>query len=471
MNKLKFAKRACAVFIVCTATGIVLHAQTFTVLHDFASTDGTNLYAGLVQGTDGEFYGTTFSGGTNDRGTVFEITSGGALTTLYNFGSGAWPNGLIQAADGNFYGTTGAGGTSNWGTVFKMATNGSLTLLYSFCAKNGCADGSDPQSGLIQATDGNFYGTTFSGGAHGEGTVFKVTSSGALSTLYSFCALAACTDGSSPIADLVQASDGSFYGTTQYGGSYDYGTVFRITPCGKLTTLHSFDLTDGAEPAGALMQASDGSLYGTSWYGGANGWGTIFEITTSNVFTTVYNFCSQSGCADGQLPIAGLIQGSDGNFYGSTQVGGLYGYGVLFEFTPAGSPTVLHSFDDTDGAEPQGALVQGTDGNFYGTTESGGDNDACGVNGCGTVFSLAIGLAPFVETEPNHGIAGRVIEILGSNLAGASIVTFNGTAAVFKVVSNSLIGAVVPAGATSGTVQVTTPSGVLSSNVPFRVVP
>jgi uncharacterized repeat protein (TIGR03803 family) len=184
-------------------------------------------------------------------------------------------------------------------------------------------------NGLLQATDGNFYGTTEVGGAHNQGTVFKITPAGALTTLYNFCSASACADGQQPLAGLIQANDGNFYGTTSKGGTfnYNYGTVFQITPAGALTTLHSLNGTDGFQPSGALIQASDGNLYGTTSWGGAYGLsynGTIFKITPTGTFTTLYNFCSQVNCADGRWPLAALIQGSDGNFYGTTTAGGAY---------------------------------------------------------------------------------------------------------------------------------------------------
>jgi uncharacterized repeat protein (TIGR03803 family) len=234
----------------------------------------------LVQGSDGNFYGTTQVGGTNGSGTVFKITPSGALTTLHSFDGADGSNPaavLMQASDGNLYGTTEAGGANgNYGTVFKITPAGTLTTLHSF----GGADGWEPAAGLVQASDGNFYGTTYIGGANGNyGTVFKITPTGTLTTLYSFCSQSGCADGALPRAGLVQASDGDFYGTTAFGGANYYeGTVFKITPNGTLTTLHSFDGADGGDP-NALVQASDGNFYGTTVLGGANGDnGTVFRL-------------------------------------------------------------------------------------------------------------------------------------------------------------------------------------------------
>jgi uncharacterized repeat protein (TIGR03803 family) len=245
-----------------------------------------------------------------------------------------------------------------------------------------------------------------------------------------------------------------------------------------LTTLHSFcsqgGCRDGQFPQTGLVQASNGSFYGTTIEGGAYGHGTVFKITPSGTLTTLYNVCSQSGCPDGDYLYAGLIQATDGDLYGIMDVGGAYGYGTIFKITPRGTLTTLYSFcsqnDCTDGEYPAAGLVQDTNGTLYGTTADGGANGCSGLT-CGTVFSLSVGLSPFVETQPASGKVGAAVNILGTNLAGATSVRFNGTAAVFKVVSSSEITTAVPAGATTGIVQVVTPSGTLSSNVPFRVLP
>jgi uncharacterized repeat protein (TIGR03803 family) len=259
------------------------------------------------------------------------------------------------------------------------------------------------------------------------------------------------------------------------GGAYGRGTVFKITLSSKLTTLHSFDDTDGYFPEGALIQGTDGNFYGTTAAGGTKGLGTVFRITPNGTLTTLYSFCLQTNCTDGEQPQAGLIQGTDGNLYGTTYTGGTKGSGTIFRITPSSTLTTIYHFcsqtNCTDGSNPIAALVQGTDGNFYGTTAVGGTNDPHCIfgNGCGTVFSLSVGLEPFVKTQPTSGATGTIVKIVGTSLTGSTSVTFNGTAARFTVVSNSLIKANVPIGATTGTVKVVTPGGTLSSNVPFRV--
>ncbi len=458
---------ACIAVAFCMATVIGSPAQaTFSSLLSFDETNGDVPLGGLVQGTDGDFYGTTTYGGAQFIGTVFKIGPSGKLTTLYSFCSqancadGSYPEaGLLQASDGNFYGTTSVGGA--YGTVFRITSAGSLTTLHSF----DVTDGDSPEAGLLQATNGNFYGTTGYGGSGNGGTVFKITPAGKFTSLYSFCTQATCPDGAYP-SGLIQGSDGNFYGTTANGGASGAGTVFKITSAGRLTTLHSFDTTDGATPRGGLVQATNGILYGTTGYGGSGDGGTAFEITPAGEFTSLYSFCTQPGCPDGTLPYSTLIQATDGNFYGTTYASaGESGSGTVFEITPAGQLTTLHGFDYTDGSNPSGALLQATNGTFYGTTTNGGANRD------GTIFSLATGLEPFVKTLPMSGRVGAKVIVLGTSLTGATIVSFGGTAATFKVASSSEITATVPAGATTGAVTVTTPGTTLSSNAAFLVIP
>ena len=470
-----------------------LPAQTFKTIFTFEGTEPGGPTAALVQGTNGDLYG-------GAGGSVFKVTPSGTLTTLYTFcqqtvypycpdGEGpVWQ--LVQATDGNFYGTTQIGGAYagsygyGAGSVFKMTPNGTLTTLYSFCALLGCADGEFPYAGLAHGVDGSFYGTTWGGGATYSGTVFKVTATGTLTTLHSFCAQGVCGDGSQPEAGLVQGTDGDFYGTTSGGGAFGHGggggTVFKITPNGTLTTLYSFcaqsGCPDGEYPIAGLVQGASGNFYGTTKYGGAYAQGTIFEITPSGVLTTLHSFCSQSGCPDGADPEAGLVQATDGNLYGTTAMGGAhcdYACGTIFRISPGGMLTTLYSFCPeghfpacSDGEAPDTGLVQATNGDIYGTTYDGGACSNCG----GTVFGLSVGLAPFVKTQPHYGTVGAAVTILGADLTGTTSVTFNGTPAAFSVVSATEITTTVPTGATTGSVQVTTPGGTLDSGGPFLVV-
>jgi uncharacterized repeat protein (TIGR03803 family) len=498
----------CSVSILlalCVATAPAAPAQTFTTLASFDGKDGDYPYGPLVQGTDGNFYGTTSGGGAGGQcsqsggcGTVFRITPTGTLTTLYNFCSkpsctdGYWPYaGLVQGTDGNFYGTTLLGGANAVGTFFKITSKGALTTLYNFCSQPNCTDGDRPFAGVVQASNGNFYGTTAHGGtgAQSSGTVFKVTAKGKLTTLYNFCSQPNCADGQEPLAALVQATDGSFYGTTQYGGtgSDQSGTAFKITSYGAFTTLYSFcsqpNCSDGAFPNAPLVQGADGNFYGTTegsggdFYGRTQGnglAGTVYRIAPGGTITTLYAFCSQPNCADGEYPVGGLAQATDGNFYGTTSDVGTGRAGTIFEITPGGTLTTLYAFcsqpNCTDGAVPFDGPVQGTDGTFYGLT-SGGGIVSCDPNnpGCGTAFSLSVGLGPFVETRPTSGKIEKKVIILGNKLTGASAVEFNGTPATFSVVSATEIKTKVPAGATTGFVTVTTPKGTLTSNIQFVV--
>ena len=232
-----------------------------------------------------------------------------------------------------------------------------------------------------------------------------------------------------------------------------------MTPAGKLTTLHSFDSTDGFYPYAGLVLATNGDFYGTTANGGAHSYGTVFRITTEGTLTTLHSFDG----TDGSEVNAGPVQATNGNLYGATYGGGAHSDGTVFEITPAGTLTTLLSFDYTDGSEVTGGLVQATNGTFYGTTYGGG------TDGYGTVFSLSVGLGPFVETLPTSGKAGAAVTVLGSNLTGATKVTFNGTAATFKVVSSTEITTTVPTGATTGPVEVVIPGGTLTSNVNFQV--
>jgi uncharacterized repeat protein (TIGR03803 family) len=401
----------------CFSSGL----QAFTTLASFNGTNGSSPYAGLVQATNGDFYGTTFNGA-EGGGTVFKITPSGVLTTLYSFCSqsgctyGDSPlAALVQATDANLYGTTYEGGAANYG-VFRITPGGTLTTLYSFCSQSGCTDGAYPNAALVLATNGALYGTTSEGGAANYGTVFKITPGGTLTTLYTFCSQSGCTDGINPNAGLVQATNGNLYGTTFDGGAANEGTVFKITPNGTLTTLYSFcsrsGCTDGEHPTG-LVQATNGNLHGTTFDGGAEGSGTVFKITPSGALTTLYNFCSQSGCTDGYSPRGKLVQATDGNLYGTTVGGGVsaLNHGTIFRITPNGTLTTLYGFCSQsgciDGAYPI-ALIQATDGNLYGTTESDWPNDD------GTVFSLYVGLSPFVETLPTSGKVGVSVKDSGN---------------------------------------------------------
>jgi uncharacterized repeat protein (TIGR03803 family) len=388
---------------------------------------------------------------------------------------------LVQGTDGDFYGMTPEGGgydcgRTTCGTVFKVTAGGKLKTLHRFSG-----DGAVPEARLVQTAGGNFYGTTCQGGAITYGTFFRITSAGKLEILHSF----AGGGGKCPVG-IVQGVDGNFYGVTAEGGGVSgkcyggCGVVFKITPAGKLTVLHHFGgPPDGAGPE-VLIQGSDGNFYGTTTYGGAyGGYGTVFQITPKGVLTILHSFNS----TDGSVPID-LIQGSDGNFYGITRQGGAQCTGnslcgTLYQITPTGTLTTLHSFCPNGGPPncPDGYspywMIQDTDGDFYGTTDSGGDSSACSqaYGGCGTAYKLSMGFGPFVTFVLNSGKVGAKVEILGQGFTGTTGVSFNGTAASYVVHSDTYLTATVPQGATTGFATVTTPGGTLQSNVVFRVKP
>jgi uncharacterized repeat protein (TIGR03803 family) len=466
------------------ATAIQPSAQTFTLLDTFDPATFSN--SGLfVQGFDGNFYSTSSGGTSNPNGFFFRMTPEGAVTVLHNFCSlrkcadGAHPGRVILGLDGNFYGTTSEGGTSGtgaksgFGTIFKITRAGGLTVLHNFCGPS-CGEGTFPSS-LIQTTNGTFYGTMENGGANTWGTFYKMTSLGVVTTLYNFCSQSDCADGIDP-GGMIQAVDGNFYGIS-VTGTPSHGTlIFKMTPAGKRSTVYAFcpdpvGCTDGSLP-NQLIQGTNGNFYGTNYNGGAGIAGSFFELSPKGQLTTLYDFCPVAHCPDGLNP-KGLTLGSDGHFYGTALFGGDRanggcgpGCGTIFQITPQGSLTTLYEFCPQtkclDGASPYN-LAQGTDGSFYGA--SGG----WGAKRSGTIFKLDVGLAPFVETLPATGKAGVNVVILGNNLTGTTAVEFNGVAATFKVVSNTEITAKVPVGATTGSVTVTTPGGILSSDVAFRV--
>ena len=398
---------------------VTIGPYTVKNLYSFTSlSDGAAPSAPLIQAKDGYFYGTTQLGGANGDGTVFKVDTGGNVTSLHEFTGtdGANSNGaLVQATDGNFYGTTDYGGTHDEGTIFKMDSLGNISSLYSF---SGIGDGARPLAGLIQGKDGYFYGTTVGGGTSNSGTVFKTDLSGNLVTLYSFSGGA---DGYGPEAPLIQATDGLFYGTTDYGGvscgtggGATCGTIFQIDSLGNLTTLYAFTGgQDGANPDEALLEASDGFFYGTTLFGGDSscsvspytGCGTVFKIDFAGKFTLLHAF---SGKADGGVPFSSLLQAGDGDFYGTTTAGGnpscsviasnenystYIGCGTVFKMDLAGNVNALYSFagSPSDGSNPFAALLLGNDGYFYGTTRWGGTATCSYTNngGCGTFFRLS----------------------------------------------------------------------------------
>jgi uncharacterized repeat protein (TIGR03803 family) len=387
-----FCVLAAGALTACGGDGNHSTAPQTQVLHSFGSeTPVVVSPSGLVLGKDGNFYGTAL-GGEYNRGVIFKLTPAGVESVVHSFdpssGDGGEPSGLILGSDGNFYGATIAGGTNDAGTVFKMTPDGTESVLYSFKGYPG--DSAYADSGVFQAGDGNFYGTTEFGGPNNKGTVFTVSPSGIETVLYSFGSVA--NDPASGFSPLVESDDGNFYGVSGFGGTSNDGAVFKITPEGILTLVHSFTggLNDGSNPyESGLLKGRDGNFYGVTSSGGPNNGGIVYELTPAGDETIRYAFDSSAGF--GSQPEGALVEDGDGNLYGGAQSGGyprtvysnhgasLTGQsGTIFEITGAGNAVLLSNFGptDADGTNPSGPPIQGQDGNLYGVTSSGGTNVA-----------------------------------------------------------------------------------------------
>jgi uncharacterized repeat protein (TIGR03803 family) len=364
----------------CVAAQTGRTEAAFQVLCEFPISSNTaplTPNSALVEIGNGNFYGTTTVGGTNNNGTVFEVTSSGVLTPVFAFNGfdGSSPFGVTLGENGDLYGTTISGGPSSSGTIFEvstngvfkpLATNGNFTSFFFF----GGANGRSPNGKLILGNDGSFYGTTRSGGSSsGNGTIFTITTNGIFTVLWQFNG----TNGSQPYAGLTLGDDGNFYGTTAYGGS-NYsgvntgnGTVFQITTNGVLTTLAFFTGTNGSNPMSGLAQGSDGKFYGTTYSGGTFNLGTVFQITTNGNLTTLLSFDGTNG----SNPFGGLTQGSDGNFYGTTAFSAPNGtnYGTIFRIKTNGTLTTLIYLNGTNGLHPFTDMILGHDGKLYGAMD------------------------------------------------------------------------------------------------------
>lgn len=368
-------------------------------------------FGNLIQGADGNFYGTGTSGGTNSNGALFQVTASGALTTIASFAgsTGAGPGTLMQAANGNFYGMSPQGGTNSAGTIYQVTPAGAVNLLYTF---TGGLDGGNPESPLVQGTNGALFGTTTMGGTNGNGTFFAISTSGQFTNLVSFAS------NSSPSGRLAEGVDGNFYGTTLQGGVSNFGVGFKITPAGELTILNSFTGSNGSTCETGLVVGSDGNFYGATSSGGEYGLGTLFRMVPAGYIATLHSFDGKDGVNPASLTpgmngnfygttastvfrmapsgavftlvVPGgssprrLIRGTDNHFYGVTAWGGDSGDGTVFKVSSLGAFTKLSSFDNTnDGAEPGQALIEAGNGEFYGTAYQGGIGDG------GTIFRMA----------------------------------------------------------------------------------
>ena len=384
---------ACTLSLLCM-TAAYAAPKPFNILGNFDVKNGSSPEATLLQASDGTFYGTTIYGGSSTAcqygcGTVFKLTPSGPVT-IYSFSGsdGSSPYaGLTQGANGNFYGATFSGGnpscTSGCGTLFEITPAGALTTLYSF----SYSDGANPMGTLLLAPDGNFYGEADKGGEAGGGTLFKMTPSGALTTIWNFDF---ANYGVFPSSGLIEGPDGDLYGETESTGMKSGGEIFKFSPRGRFTVVHSFNYIGkhGIEPAAALVLGRDGNFYGTTLIGGKyQSFGEVFKMTPAGAVTTLHSF----DVTNGDIPTGILIQGTDGAFYGTTNYGGHGNFGTIFKVTADGIFTKLHSFTSTAGSYPYGGLLQGADGLLYGTTSYGGTDQTDCSYGCGTVFSLSLG--------------------------------------------------------------------------------
>jgi uncharacterized repeat protein (TIGR03803 family) len=450
--------------LAASALSLTARAEnSFTTLHTFdPDTDGNVPYAALLQGADGKFYGLNTTGGRSGNGTIFSITPGGGdfdvLNTFTQSDQGYQPEGgLVQASDGNFYGATSEGGANGYGTLYQVIpSTGKLKILFAFADGN---PGANPVGALIQGLDGFLYGTAEFGGADTYGTVFRADISTGVTTV--LAEIGGGADGIEPESDLIQGTDGNFYGTTSQGGANDLGTIFQITPEGAFTVLYTFTGgTDGGTPERGVIQGTDGAFYGVANAGGIGGAGLIYKLTvtgTTAAFTTIYAFEPTLG--DGTNAIGGLVQASDGNFYGTTSTGGSNGDGTVYRVTPAGGFLTIYDFTDSgDSGDPISGLTQGIDGRLYGTTAGESDSD-------GSIYAIDLGLAaptPVVTLfTPTSANVGNTIEVDGRHLVGTTAVSFTAAggktvaATSFSLASGTYLTAVVPTGAITGPISVT----------------
>lgn len=473
MTKLNAWKLAAAI-VTTLLLPLVASAQYTPVgLYQYPNTgnntSGITNNSFLAQGPDGELYDTDWDNGTYGQGSLYTMSLSGDYNLLYSFCveggnclmTGSNPQGGVTlGSDGNFYGTTTYGGADGYGTVFKITPAGTLTTLFSFPSTG--ADGSNPAFAVFQASNGDFYGVTPSGGEYGNGAFFSITSTGSFKLLASF---PLTSDGYNPNPP-TQGTDGNFYGTTHNGGAC-CGTVYKITAAGVITLLYTFPGGQGS-PVGQLAEGSDGNFWGVTNGVPFISCGELFKVSPSGDFTVVHTFTGNSN-GDGCSQVSGLIVGSDGNLYGVTNAGGTANAGTIYNVNPStGDETVLYSFCSTSscpgGFAPAPVLLQDTNGTFFGNTEGNSD-------GGSWFFSFDTGLGPFIRTLTHSGDVGAIVTFFGQDFTGASEVEFGGAAAQFKVVSDTELEAEVPAAAATGPVSVVTQGGKLTALSNFKVLP
>jgi uncharacterized repeat protein (TIGR03803 family) len=465
--------------ILCMALALALlllaaprnaQAQTVTPIYTFVGSSNSVMPHGVVaQGRDGDYYGVTEG---PEPGTIYKVSGSGAFTLLHSMAQsdGQTCNGLVLGTDGNFYGTCFNGGNNanSTGTFFRVTPSGTLTVLHNFDGlSSGTTDGCNPQGLPVQASDGNFYGTAKGCGMYNGGMAYKITTAGVFTPIHPF---AGGSDAQNPTGALIQGSDGNLWGTSYAGGTTGSGTVFKMTTAGHVTVLHQFNNgcglgTLGCNPEAGLVQGTDGNFYGTALSGGTNNQGVVFKITPGGGYTVLHNFNLTSD--NGAYPQLPLTLGTDGNFYGigSGCVGGGCSNADMFKITSTGTFTDLYNFTNFGGNNnslPFTPLLLGTDGTFYSTTEEGG-------KGAGTVFSLADGQSAFIALQEISGIVGTQVGILGQGFSSSSVVKFNGVTAKFALTGTTFLMATVPAGASTGLVTVTTGTTTLTSRQKFTV--
>jgi uncharacterized repeat protein (TIGR03803 family) len=353
---------------------------TFRVVHHFGGYPHSPRAptAALIQASDGDFYGTTTVGGRFGKGAIFRMNAAGIVQSIHSLAADEMEGSairapLLEAVDGALYGVTAGRGPNGWGTIFRLWPSGRFETLHGFPAVAG--DGNSPVAGLIQATDGALYGSTFNGGARDRGTVFRLNPNGGYTLVHSF----ARPRGEKPQGGLFQASDGRLYGTTEAGGRRGQGTIFQLRQPSAHHVVHHFADDIGTSPTAALIQASDGNLYGVASSNFPEGNGAVYRLDTDGTYSVAHLF---DGGREGDDPFAPLIQARDGYLYGTTPNGGVFGNGIVFRLGLDGAFVVLHSFQRADGMLPVGGLLEAADGSIYGTTFTGGEyND-------GTIFVL-----------------------------------------------------------------------------------
>jgi uncharacterized repeat protein (TIGR03803 family) len=424
------------VLIGVTGSGTVFQLTTGGTFTSLATLDtsivGYFLNGRLAEGPDGAFYGTTAGGGTGNHGTIYRVTRGGTSSVILSFNgtNGSSPRaGLIFGTDGNMYGTTYSGGLfSGNGTIFCCSTNGFITNLYSAHVDTG---GDGPLAGVVQDVDGTLYGAMAGSWPYpSSGTLFRISTNGGYAPLVTFWG----TNGASPLHDLIIGHDGALYGTTDGGGQALGGTIYRLSQAGELTTLAAFHPAGGASPQTSLVEGTNRLLYGTTLYGGTNGVGTVFAITTNGALTLSIS-CS---AAVGASPSSPLIPGPDGNLFGLTSQGGAYGYGTVYRLDPrTAAIEALASFNLSSGDHPQGSFCFGDDGALYGVTDGGdffyGKLFRITTNGAVTI------LATFPGSVGGHTEGGIIRGRDGNFYGAASAGGAYSVGSVFRATTNGSI--------------------------------